>query len=368
MKKAWCLSWGLWLCGCGAGSADPPVVAPAVVLQPQPGPDASPPGARDAGMDAGPPDTGPPDTGPPDTGLPPAEMPVLPEASTTTSIGHASDGRLRGGIRLPERSPGLRSNPLRPNRAGDFATVETVGALVRAAAVVAAELPGGEVTMNDLSLERGGPMAHHGSHRNGRDVDVLFYLLDADGAPREGRGVTIDPDGRGTDFQDLSDPDDDIGVRIDVPRTWRFLEALVQDEAASVQRIFVAEHVRTMLLTHAEAVGAPQLARDRVGAVTCQPGHPHDNHLHIRFFCSAQDLGRGCIDGYPLYPWHRRALRRARARPRLGRPRPDRPRAPTTTARQARRSAGPMHESVRAHLDRRESWSTRPHPGRPWCP
>ena len=35
----------------------------------------------------------------------------------------------------------------------------------------------------------GGPIPHHGSHRSGRDVDVLFYLLDREGFIRwQGRG------------------------------------------------------------------------------------------------------------------------------------------------------------------------------------
>jgi hypothetical protein len=103
-------------------------------------------------------------------------------------------------------------------------------------------------------------------------------------------GVPIEPDGRGWDFHDLVDPADDQRVRIDVPRTWRFVRALLEDDEAAVQRIFVVEHVRTMLLEHAERVRAPRAVRARFEDVTCQPGYPHDDHLHVRFFCSAEDV------------------------------------------------------------------------------
>jgi penicillin-insensitive murein endopeptidase len=247
-------------------------------------------------------------------------------------------------------------------------------ALVRAAGVVAEAFPESELTINDLSRREGGPLPHHGSHQAGRDVDVLFYYLDAEGEPMRSKGVPVDPDGRGFDFGDLSDPADDVPMRIDIPRTWRFLEALVDEERTYVQRIFVVEHVREMLLAHARRVRAPSRAIQRIDQMTCQPSHPHDDHMHIRFFCTAEDIrDGGCKDTYPLYGWHRRAIRADGETPVIERRRgrtgvtPAPTIARTVSRAEARERAGPMHRRVREWLDRREAWAEKPSPGRPFC-
>jgi len=289
------------------------------------------------------------------------------DGSRSTSHGGPNDGSLEGAVALPLRGPGFRFNPRRSTDAR-FGTVEMVQALMAAAARVHEELPGGELTINDLGYASGGPIPHHGSHRAGRDVDTLFYLLGADGEPLPSVGAPLDPAGEGTDYRDLAVPADDVPLRIDLPRTWLFVQALIEQESASpVQRIFVVEHLRTMLLDHARQHGAPALVIERFADLTCQPSYPHDDHFHIRFFCSAEDIPDGCEDSAPIYPWRRADLREEGVRPVPHRPRPDRPMAPTTTDEEARAAAGELHPSVTAFLERREAWSDAPHPGRRWC-
>ena len=290
------------------------------------------------------------------------------DGSASTSIGGPRDGRIEGAVALPESAPGLVSNPRRPNETAIYGTVEMIQALVTAAGVVHEELPGGALYVNDVGLPDGGPIAHHGSHRAGRDVDVLFYLIDREGEPMPSVGAFLDARGRGFDFRDLSDPRDDVLVRIDLPRTWRFIQALLEGPRADeVQRIFVAEHLRTLLLRHAERARAPRAIRDRFGEVTCQPGYPHDDHLHIRFYCTSEDMAAGCEDSGPTYGWRRLALREAGLRPVINRPRRDRPMAPTVSREQARANAGPMHSRVEEWLERRRAWEDAPHPGRTFC-
>lgn len=305
----------------------------------------------------------------PDAGVDAAtdDAAVDPDAAVlaSTSLGGPSTGRLEGAVALPEHAPGLVSNPRRPNATAFYGTRELVEALVAAAAVVDHELPGSALYVNDIGFREGGPIDHHGSHQAGRDVDILFYLLDAHGEPAPSIGVPIDPEGLGTDYRDLLDPDDDVPLRLDVRRTWRFVHALL-DVAPSVQRIFVVEHVRTMLLEEARRRRAPRAIVQRFEEVTCQPSYAHDDHLHVRFFCSDEDLALGCADGPPMYPWRRAELRAAgiepvaeqRARRRSGR---------VTTEAEARAAMPPMHASVRAFLDRRATWTTQPHPGRTYC-
>ncbi len=287
-----------------------------------------------------------------------------PESSTST--GSPIDGDLEGAIAVPLRGPGFRFNPAK-DPGSRYGTVELVQSVVRAAGVVRARLPGNDVTFGDLSRERGGVIKGHASHQAGRDVDVLFYLLDAKGEAFPAKAIPIDPAGEGTDYRDLATPDDDIPVTLDVPRTWAFVAALLSGEGGDeVQRIFVVEHVRTMLLEHARETGADAAAIERFAEITCQPGFPHDDHMHIRWFCAAGDIAAGCRDMKPIYPRQRERLaaagvkatpagKRQRKRPKL------------TTHAEARAKAGPMHESVTDFLDRRKAWIKRPHPGREYC-
>ncbi len=299
------------------------------------------------------------------------------DPSHSTSLGSPNNGTLVGGVRLPDRGPGFVHNDKRPDQAR-FGTVELVQAIVSAAAVVGRELPGSGLTVNDLGLEHGGPIHQHGSHQNGRDADILFYMLDQQGAPIPAVGVPLQPDGTGVDFNDLTTDADDVPERIDAPRTWRFVQALLEQPGGEqVQRIFLVEHLRSILLAQAERVRAPAAVRQRFSDLTCQPlGAPHDDHMHVRLFCSAQDIAQGCWDKPPIYPWHRQALHALGLAP-VFEPREARAEharraaskaARTTTRAQAREKAGPMRPKVRRFLDYRETWAKKPHPGRPYCP
>lgn len=307
-------------------------------------------------------------------GLRPLEIAAIaPElqlaAERSTSIGGPNHGRLEGAVALPREGLGFRFNPVRSSDAR-YGTVELVQLLMRAAALVQREQPGSLLTVNDLGLLGGGPIAHHGSHQAGRDVDVLFYMLDASGQPVPAVGAFLDPTGRGVDFHDLADPSDDQALRIDLPRTWALVRGMLEDEVAPVQRIFVAEHLRTLLLEHARTTQPHARTLQRFEDLTCQPSYPHDDHLHVRIFCSAEDIEHGCHDSRPMYPWRSELLRAAGVRPSIAK-RPARA-ASVTTAAQARasatREAGTLDGEVIRWLAMREAWMHPPRTGRRYCP
>jgi penicillin-insensitive murein endopeptidase len=285
----------------------------------------------------------------------------------SSSLRNPNDGSLVGGVALPLRAPGLRFNPARDS-AARYGTVEVVRALLEAAARVDRELGGLPVTINDLSLEAGGPIAHHRSHQSGRDVDALFYQLGPDGEPIESVGAFFDPSGQGVDFRDLANPDDDIPLTLDVARTWLFLQGLIESEHAQLQSVLVAEHLRALLLDHARRVDVPAETIQRFEALTCQPTYPHDDHFHFRFFCTADDIAKGCRDSDPVYPWQLQRLSAAGARPRPLAPKRKQATSEIVTHEEARESAGQLDVEVERWLDRRQAWIEKPHPGRPYCP
>ena len=287
--------------------------------------------------------------------------------SHSTSIGGPSSGQVRAAVPLPDRGPGFYHNPVRPH-AARYGTVELVQAIMRAAADVDAALPGSVLVVNDLGLIEGGPIAQHGSHQAGRDADILFYSLDDKGAPLASVGVPIDPQGKGVDFKDLADPADDQPVSLDVPRTWRFAQALIERTHAELQRIFIVEHVRSMLLAEAARVHAPAEVVQRFADMTCQPEYPHDDHMHIRLYCTPEDLTQGCRDSAPNYPFRIAALSALGLSPLMAAA-SDRnaSAARKTTPAEAKKKAGPMHALVTQFLKQREAWLKRPSPGRPYC-
>lgn len=299
----------------------------------------------------------------------PTGLPALPEGSFSTSIGSPSNGSIRGSVALPLTGPGFRFNSRRDSSAR-YATVEVVGSIERAAAQVLRDFPGSELTVNDLSLAEGGRIAHHGSHRAGRDADILFYLRGDDGQPTESVGAPIDPEGIGFDYKDLAEPSDDVRVHFDAERTWRFVAALLEDPAARVQRIFVVEHLRSALLAEARRVAAKADVVAQFEAVTCQPSYPHDDHLHVRWFCSLEDLTHGCQDLPPLYPWRESELKTAGLSPVLATRTRSADPAPITTQAEADRNVKRQrpHKDVLAFLARRKAWEKQPHPGRQYCP
>ncbi len=285
---------------------------------------------------------------------------------SSTSLRNPNDGSLVGGVPLPLSARGLRFNPKR-DPAARYGTVEVVRALVNAGRIVDEELGGLPVTINDLSYQRGGPIPHHSSHQNGRDVDVFFYQLGPDGAPIESVGAFFDPSGAAVDFRDLADPSDDVALRLDVPRTWRFVRALIEDSAANLQAIYLAEHLRSLLLSHARERGAPESTVARFADMTCQPEYPHDDHFHFRFYCSPDDIEAGCRDSLPIYPWRRRALAALGIETRPLLPKRDRAETKTVSHEEARQAAGPLDPEVERWLDRRKQWRAKPHPGRRYC-
>jgi penicillin-insensitive murein endopeptidase len=149
-------------------------------------------------------------------------------------------------------------------------------------------------------------------------------------------------------------------VRLDLPRTWAFVRALLEDRSAircsaSSSRSTCA---RCPQLRGARARAAQD--PDRFGELTCQPSAPHDDHFHIRFFCTPEDIAAGCQDATPVYSWRRRALRELDVTPVLYRPTRDRPESPTVSPAQARAQAGRVHARVNVWLARRTAWLEPP--------
>lgn len=221
------------------------------------------------------------------------------------SLGDSVRGELRGAVELPRRAPGLLRLSSVAGRDTGWGTRALVDLLLRTAAHLQtipahADVP---LRVGNLSLRRGGEMRWSHSHRSGRDADVLLYLVDeANGMPvLPDAFVALDAQGRAK----VGKGRHEQRVRFDAARMWNVVAALLQDGHVQVQHLYLAEPLRKLLLAEARATGAPESLVQRAQRVVTEPAHAgrHDDHLHIRLYCSRADRLAGCSDDGPRWPW-----------------------------------------------------------------
>lgn len=231
------------------------------------------------------------------TGCWTAPTPLAPQAGGALGLPHR--GVLTEAAKLGQTGSGYRRFRKDDIRWGH---PRLVRAIERAAGEVAAAMPNGpDLVVADLSAETGGRIVRHRSHRTGRDADLLFYVVTPDGRPIENSGFHhFGKDG----IAEVSERDRTF-VRIDVARTWLLVRALASDENAQIQWLFVAGWLEAMLVEHALARGEPDAVIARTQKLLHQPSDSfsHDDHIHVRIACSADDAVRGCRGGGYQWPW-----------------------------------------------------------------
>lgn len=216
------------------------------------------------------------------------------------SRGRPGGGWLAGGVTLPDRGYGYEAFRAAAEGGYLLGTTRLVGMVVRVARSLASrgQAP---LRVGDLSAPRGGRVQRHHSHRNGRDVDLLYFVRDA----------ATDQPVMSEGFVRFNRLGDSVSwptpLRFDTPRNWQLIEALLHEREAAVLRVFCAAWLRRMLLDYGRAAGRPAWVLERAEQVLAQPGDslPHDDHFHVRVACTPGERVRGCVDGAPLWPWLR---------------------------------------------------------------
>ena len=217
------------------------------------------------------------------------------------SVGFPDDGFLIDAATLPLSDEAFRVFPSYEERQLHHGTDELVAAIPRIAAAVRASYPDAVLAVGNLSGRFGGPIRYSRSHQSGRDVDLGFYAVDAVGNPAL-------PDGLVRYRCNLRARDKEVPLRFDVPRNWALVAALLQDEAIDAKVVFVMPCLRHQLLEHAKAIGADPVVRDRAAAILRGPGrgsYAHDDHFHVRLYCTHDDLLLGCQDDGRRWSWTR---------------------------------------------------------------
>ena len=226
---------------------------------------------------------------------------------TSVSTGTTSRGRMRRPAKLPVSGPGFTVPPRWSERGFQYGVDELVGALQRVAKKVSGRAKKGLLGIADLGPQRGGKSLWHGSHQSGRDVDLLFYSVDAKGHPLDAPQhdmIRYDADGkpyvrRGVAYAELEWE----RRRFDTARNWQLVEALLTDPEIRVQWVFVSQGLEDRLLQYATRKQRPAWLIEYARTVMYSPADapPHDDHFHVRIYCSRADRFHGCVDRGPVW-------------------------------------------------------------------
>lgn len=238
---------------------------------------------------------------------------------TSVSVGRSNGGRIHRPVAMPARGRGYKVPQTWRDRGNQWGTDELVALVERAAGEVRSQR---RVTLGvaDLSPKRGGKTIWHASHQSGRDVDLIFYAVDDNGRslpPPEVEMVHFD--GKGEPF--IPKHMRETGYeeptwqqrRFDDARNWALVEALLSDPDARVQWIFVSTKLRSRLLNWAERHDRPEWMVEYARQVMKQPSQkaPHDDHFHVRLYCSRTDRELGCEDTGPIWQHEKKTYKYA---------------------------------------------------------
>lgn len=237
---------------------------------------------------------------------------LAPYSPQTESIGSPARGALIRAAVVDATQPGYEL--FRSESAGGMVhtTRRLRDAVAFAARFVATEFAhGSNLRVADFSAPLGGQIPRHRSHRNGRDVDILYFALD----PATGRSV-LAPGFVRYNPQGIS-RESEHSLQFDDARNWALVEGLLRRTEAGVIWIFCANPLRQRLLSWAQEHHRSPRWIERARRVLHQPGDaaPHDDHFHVRVGCLAAERLDGCIDGGPEHWWLRREMGKLDASP-----------------------------------------------------
>ena len=217
-----------------------------------------------------------------------------PEGASV-SIGDTTHGRLANGRELSE-SASLRILPRQKERDLRYGTEQLV-ALLSHAGTALFEKTQTPLWVGNLGRRDGGDIEWSVSHNAGRDADVAFCYRDvATGKPATPKDLV-------QIFQDGLSKDKTLAF--DTARTWVVVKALVEFQGASLQYLFISDALKKKLLEHARAIKEPAAIIERAAELLRQPGAAaaHDDHLHVRVYCSQMDAAGGCRDQGVVHPF-----------------------------------------------------------------
>ena len=217
------------------------------------------------------------------------------DSNATFSVYDTRDGYLINGRSIESPSLYMRQMQVQYERGIAYGTTEFIQLLDHTARAMHKKYPDTIMYLGNLGLRDGGDIPYSVSHNAGRDGDIAFYMKDGNGKfyhPTDMSKIN-------RRFQSKADPN----ITFDLEKNATLVETLLTQNVAPVQFIFVVRHLRTALRREFVARGASEDLLARFDATVMEQS-AHDDHFHVRIYCSNEDICAGCIDRSVIHPWH----------------------------------------------------------------
>ena len=218
------------------------------------------------------------------------------EREMSFSVGDTRDGYMVNGRPLPAPSLLLRQLPVQYERGLAYATTDMVELFVDTARAMEKKYPGTIMYLGNMAAREGGDIPYSVSHNAGRDADIGFYLKDAE-------GKFAHPQNLHKINRRFQSREEGPVYTFDLEKNTTLIELLLTHPKVRVQFIFLAKHLRTAIYRELVARGSSPELLERF-EMSVQNQAAHDDHFHVRIYCSNSDICAGCVDKSVIHPWH----------------------------------------------------------------
>lgn len=212
------------------------------------------------------------------------------------SIGTTRDGYMVNGRSLPQPSLLIRQLPVPYERGLTYGTQDLIRFLVDTGRAMEKKYPGTIMYMGNMGAREGGDISYSVSHNSGRDADIAYYLLDD-------RGKFAHPQHLHKINRMMRSREAGAVYTFDIEKNTTLVELLLTHPKIDIQFIFLAKHLRSAIRKEFVTRGASEELLARFDAVV-QIQAAHNDHFHIRIYCSDADICAGCVDKSLIHEWH----------------------------------------------------------------
>ena len=221
-------------------------------------------------------------------------------AKGSISVGTVVNGYVIRPRKLPLKGRHYRVMDVQATRNTNWGTDEIIGMIKYVADKVAQKYPDSVLQVGNIGACGGGKIPWSVSHRSGRDMDLAFYLIDNHGQQVQLSNMVA------VDRNKEAVLEDGRTVHFDSGRNWEMIKAILTYPEASVQWIFIANYLKRDLLLYAKEHNESPEIIWKAKNVMWQPYHSsaHADHIHVRIYCSKDDLLDGCRDIGSNRPWY----------------------------------------------------------------
>ncbi len=222
---------------------------------------------------------------------------VTTEQPDSVSCGSTNRGSLSDAAMLPAKGHGfVMAEPWR-SRGTRFGTLELITLIQESSSEVATQFEGSQLSVADMSHEQGGPLSKHRSHQSGRDVDLIYYAMDAEGRPfyPDSHMAYYSARGQATHAKAPRAVENIPERFFDLKRNWALVRSMLLNPSVRVQHIFVSRRVKRWLLDYATQISEDDEIQKLAQHILHVPRgvRGHNDHMHVRIACTEADVAAG---------------------------------------------------------------------------